>query len=59
MILSLISHFREKKRDNSIPTRGRREPICSLGKIQEVAEEVPDAWHRFEDPDGHGVSCFK
>ena len=22
-----------------------------MGKIQEVAEEVPDAWNRFEDPD--------
>ena len=44
-ILSPISHLREKKRDNSIPTRGRSEPICSLGKIQEVAEEVPYAWN--------------
>ena len=39
--------------------RGVTEPICSLGKIKEVAEEVPDAWNRFEDPDGHSVSCFK
>ena len=31
--------------------------ICSLGKIQKVAEEVPNAWNRPKDPDGHSVSC--
>ena len=34
-----------------------REPICSLEKIQKVAKEVPNAWSRSKDPDGHSVSC--
>ena len=35
----------KKKRDNSVPTRGRCQPIYNLGEIQEVAEEVPYAWN--------------
>ena len=30
--------------------------ICSLGKIQKVAEKVPNAWNRSKDPDEHSVS---
>ena len=28
-----------------------------MRKIQKVAEEVPNAWNRSKDPDGHSVSC--
>ena len=28
-----------------------------MREIQKVAEKMPDAWNRLEDPDGHSVSC--
>ena len=46
-------------RDNSVPTRGRREPIYSLGEIQKAVEKVPYAWNRFKNPDGYSISCLK
>ena len=43
--------------------RGREIIVFQQGEDEslyvEVAEEVPDAWNRFEDPDGHSVSCFE
>ena len=43
--------------------RGREIIVFQQGEDEslyvEVAEEVPDAWNRFEDPDGHSVSSFE
>ena len=39
-----------KVRIGGVSGRGR-------GLTQKVAEEVPNAWNRSKDPDGHSVSC--
>ena len=49
----------ERIREIIVFQQGEDESLYVAWKIQEVAEEVPDAWNRFEDPDGHSVSCFK
>ena len=33
--------------------------LCSLGKIQTVAEKMSNAWDRSEDSDGHCISCLE
>ena len=29
-----------------------------MGEIQKVAEKMPDAWNKLENPDGHSVSSL-